>query len=75
MPATEGVRRLSMVLGVLGAAPGLLIAVIYLVDEGLSRPSHILFGICSALAGFLIGWGGVRVVSWIVQGFRQDRNE
>lgn len=67
MAVNEGVRRLSLVLGLVGAVvAGGGYGIGWYFDH---RGSVLVLFIC-AMAGYLSLWGPVRAVAWIVRGFR-----
>jgi hypothetical protein len=68
MAVSEGIRRLSLVLGLLGAAPGTFFFVGLIVTAG--NLDNVVYSGVAGLVGFVTFWGGVRVIAWIAEGFR-----
>ena len=72
---SEGVKRLGITLGLVGATPGIFVLFgSALVDFGTERfGENMLFGAAFALVGFIVPWALVHTIAWIVRGFRVDR--
>jgi hypothetical protein len=71
MKSSLGVKRLSLVLGIVGGSIG---AVISIAGSDSVTPAVVVvvaFILCAGL-GFLILWGLTRLTYWIVQGFKKD---
>ena len=68
MAVSEGARRLSLVAGLVPLGLFALWSAIMLLGRG--EDFHWGFLLAGFLA-FLLPWGTVRVIAWIVQGFRQ----
>jgi hypothetical protein len=65
----EGMRRLAIVLGLLGIPVGMLVG--YAFSEDVHRTG--LGVTVGAMVGFVIAWGCVRVIGWIIDGFSKGR--
>ena len=87
LAASEGAWRLSVVLGFLGLVAWLVV-VLYLIGtaigfsnfgyaiwSGESRGTLLLCAIAlSGIVAFLIPWGIVQVVSWVIEGFVRTKD-
>lgn len=69
----EGFRRFAIVIGILCAFLGAVLGAVLAGGMGWSVAGVVAFaGLC--VLGYLTGWGVVRVLGWIVQGFLPVRN-
>jgi hypothetical protein len=68
--ASEGVRRLSIAIGVLTALPWTFPAILIMANVK-SEGGRVIAALAGYLACFYIGWGIVRSIAWIADGFRQ----
>jgi hypothetical protein len=66
--ATEGVRRLSLVLGLIFAVPWGLAWGLLAYEHG--EESFIYFAFTPGV--FVLPWGAVRVTGWVIEGFRHS---
>ncbi len=67
---SEGVRRLSLVLGIVGLIPwGYMVAMAVIFERWTPLDVQRNIILCGPVA-FLIPWGIVRVIAWVVAGFR-----
>ena len=76
MPSSsEGVKRLSLLVGALCAFPFVWSRLILIWADPSPQPSLIFFFLASV--SFCAGWVGTRAVAWVVQwvagGFRKDK--
>ena len=69
---SEGVRRLSIIIGA-------ITSLIWFIGLGNWQPNSLNEFLVLALGGcllfYFIGWGFVRVIYWIYDGFRMDKNK
>ncbi len=77
MKKSEGVKRLSLLLGVLGALGWITFVVI--VTELFTTVTHslkpwliIVFGLVLA---FLLPFGITKGIAWVIDGFKQDKSK
>ena len=79
----EGMRRLGIVLGVLGSVVGGIAGALFAMDAHASATNKLLgepvlvdYVVAGLLpvAGFLVPWGVVRVLVWIWAGFSEQPN-
>jgi hypothetical protein len=77
----EGMRRLGIVLGGLGAVAGAVGGVLLAMDAHASAAKGLLgepvlvdYAVAASLpvAGFLATWGAIRVLVWIWAGFSEQ---
>ena len=70
-----GTQRLAIVLGGLGAIPGLLFLVVggfeMLRNGPLPGWSDVATAVGIIGCGFLVPWGIVHAIAWVVRGFRE----
>jgi H+/Cl- antiporter ClcA len=72
---SEGPRRLSVFFGLLGAL-GWLTIVLYLFLRSSQDPNWVRFctgTIAGGFISFIIPFGMVRGITWVVDGFRKDK--
>jgi hypothetical protein len=67
----KGVNRLAVFLGGLGALFGFLPVIALIVDSSNVHPEHWLFYIIFPIVCFLIPFGLVHAIAWVVRGFKQ----
>ena len=72
---SEGVRRLSLVLGLLGLIPWGVVLSFFLFGPGNKEmPGMGIYAFLFGPMAFLIPWGVVRVIAWIVAGFMKAQD-
>jgi len=72
MNVREGMRRLALILGVLGAILGGFIGQVYNAGEHLSAGESAPAWFIGSIVGFLIPWVAVRALSWVLTGFAKS---
>jgi len=70
LKTNEGVRRLSLVLGLVFSVP-LCLLLFGIASQTDFDAGDLLNCAAAVVASFVIPWGSVRIVAWIVEGFRQ----
>jgi hypothetical protein len=69
----EGIRRLSIFIGILFAVPGTMLTIGSISAPDLTpRAGYFFGGIAGAIAGYFIGLGFVRLIGWVIEGFQKD---
>ena len=68
--ASTGVERLSLVLGLVCGSLAAYVSLGIWLDEGREVGVKVVYVAFTSLA-FVVPWGAVRVVAWIVAGFRE----
>jgi hypothetical protein len=70
----EGMRRIGIVLGVLGGIGGAYYsAESYSATPKASAESYVIW-IALPVLGFFIPWGTIQLLRWIISGFTQASN-
>ena len=70
----EGVRRLSIAMGLVFPSAGLFLRTSY--QKGFRRDPTPNGRFPSRDARILrVGWGLVRLIAWVIEGFRKDRGQ
>jgi membrane-bound metal-dependent hydrolase YbcI (DUF457 family) len=68
---SEGTRRLSILVGIVSSVVLTMMMVSGMRPLG-PAGGLLVFALLSVL-WFFIGWGAVRLVAWVVEGFRKDK--
>ncbi len=75
---SEGTRRLSLFLGGLGLyvfEVGFVVFYAAFLNKNMDQSEFVAVAVVAALGGggaFMLFWGLVRAVAWVVVGFRKD---
>ena len=68
---SEGMKRLSCLVGALGALAWITFIVIVIFQEGF-RPPIWLIIVCGLVISFLLPFGITKGIAWVIDGFKQD---
>lgn len=63
MATSKGIHRLSILAGIVG-----VVWVGFAMESSMWDGAQ---GLVCLVAGFLAGWGGVRLVNWVIKGFNK----
>lgn len=75
MKKSEGVKRLSLLLGVLGALAWITSIVIVIFIDGRPPPIVWLIIVCGLVISFLLPFWITKGIAWVIDGFKQDKSK
>ena len=68
------VRRLSLALGLVPSVP-LCLILLGVASQADFDTGDVQMGAGAVVASFVIPWGSVRIVAWVIEGFRAPRDD
>jgi hypothetical protein len=68
---SEGTRRLSILVGIVSSV--VLILMVGTQVSPIGPAEDLLRVLLLGVLGYFVGWGAVRLVAWVVEGFRKDK--